>query len=124
MELQCFLTLAAFNIQTLLTKWGGMLPLEKFWYIFGFVGQATFASRFIVQWIVSEKAKKSIVPIHFWFLSILGGIILFIYAIHIRDAVFIVGQGSGLIVYSRNLVLINKHKKFTEEIKEQSKKEM
>ena len=123
MELQCFLTLAAFNIQTLLTKWGGMSPLEKFWYIFGFAGQATFASRFIVQWIVSEKAKKSIVPIHFWFLSILGGIILFIYAIHIRDAVFIVGQGSGLLVYSRNLVLINKHKKSTEEIKEQSKKE-
>jgi len=111
MDVHFCITLAAFTIQNLITKWTGMSVIEKFWYIFGFVGQAAFASRFIVQWIVSEKAKKSIVPIHFWFLSILGGLILFIYAIHIRDAVFIVGQGSGLLVYSRNLVLINKHKK-------------
>ena len=124
MDVHFLITLAMLNIQDLITKWSGMSTVNKLWEIFGFFGQAAFASRFIVQWIVSERAKRSIIPTYFWFLSILGGLILFIYAIHINSAVFIVGQGSGLIVYSRNLVLINKHKKFTEEIKEQSKKEM
>jgi len=124
MDVHFLITLAMLNIQDLITKWSGMSTVNKLWEIFGFFGQAAFASRFIFQWIVSERAKRSIIPTYFWFLSILGGLILFIYAIHINSAVFIVGQGSGLIVYSRNLVLINKHKKFTEEIKEQSKKEM
>jgi len=124
MDVHFLITLAMFNIQDLITKWSGMSTVNKLWEIFGFLGQAAFASRFIVQWIVSERAKRSIIPTYFWFLSILGGLILFIYAIHINSAVFIVGQGSGLIVYSRNLVLINKHKKSTTEIKEQSKKEI
>ncbi len=111
MEFHFYLTLAALNIQNLVTKWAEMSSVDKFWYVFGFLGQAAFASRFLIQWIASEKAKKSIVPIHFWFFSILGGMILFVYAIHIKDAVFIVGQGSGLIVYSRNLILINRHRK-------------
>ena len=76
------------------------------WIIFGFVGQALFASRFIVQWVCSEKKKQSYIPIIFWHLSIAGGIILLIYATYRRDPVFIVGQTTGLLVYLRNLMLI------------------
>ncbi len=84
--------------------------MEKFWLGVGFVAQAIFASRFIVQWIASERAKESIVPVSFWILSLFGGILLFSYALWRRDPVFIVGQGSGLFIYSRNLYLIYKKK--------------
>ncbi len=79
------------------------------WIIFGFLGQFFFGSRFFVQWIFSEIKKKSHFPVAFWYLSILGGIILFIYAIHINDIVFTVGQGMGLLIYTRNLILIKRH---------------
>jgi lipid-A-disaccharide synthase-like uncharacterized protein len=78
------------------------------WIIFGFVGQVLFASRFFVQWLASEIRKKSYVPTVFWYLSIFGGIVLFIYALHIKDIVFTVGQGAGIIIYLRNLVLIKR----------------
>lgn len=78
----------------------------NFWIIFGFAGQLLFGMRFLVQWIASEKKKESHIPLVFWYLSISGGLILFIYAIHRRDPVFIVGQGAGLFVYVRNLMLI------------------
>jgi lipid-A-disaccharide synthase-like uncharacterized protein len=80
------------------------------WIIFGLLGQMIFASRFIIQWMYSEKKKKSVIPISFWYLSIAGGTILFIYAIYRKDIVFALGQGSGLLVYARNLVLITRHK--------------
>ena len=80
----------------------------KYWVIFGFIGQICFGSRFLVQWIVSEKAKRSIIPTPFWYLSLIGGLILLIYAIHIRDIVFTVGQSFGLLVYSRNLYFIKR----------------
>jgi len=76
------------------------------WVLFGFLGQAIFAARFIVQWIMSEKKRESYVPIAFWYLSICGGIVLLIYAIYKKDPVFMLGQASGLIVYVRNLMLI------------------
>ena len=78
------------------------------WVLFGFFGQIIFASRFIFQWIASEKKKESFVPLSFWYLSIAGGIVLLIYALYKRDPVFAVGQASGLIVYVRNLMLIAK----------------
>jgi len=76
------------------------------WVAFGLAGQLLFGSRFIVQWIASERKKVSYIPIVFWYLSLSGGIITLIYAIHIRDTVFTLAQGAGLIVYLRNLMLI------------------
>ncbi|HET8797517.1 MAG TPA: lipid-A-disaccharide synthase N-terminal domain-containing protein [Thermoanaerobaculia bacterium] len=76
------------------------------WVAFGLLGQILFGSRFIVQWIASEKRKVSYIPIVFWYLSLSGGVITAIYAIHIRDTVFTIAQCAGLIVYVRNLVLI------------------
>ena len=76
------------------------------WVIFGFFGQALFFMRFFTQWIASEKKKESVIPIYFWYFSIGGGAILFTYAVHQKDPVFIVGQATGLFIYLRNLVLI------------------
>ncbi|WP_048308184.1 lipid-A-disaccharide synthase N-terminal domain-containing protein [Halomonas sp. PR-M31] len=78
------------------------------WLGIGFLGQALFSARFIVQWLASERAKRSIVPKAFWFLSIAGGATLLAYAIYRRDPVFIAGQGAGLFIYARNLVLIRR----------------
>src|SRR5258707_12231314 len=75
------------------------------WYAVGFLGQLTFGSRFFVQWIASERARRVTIPKLFWYLSLLGGVALFAYALHRRDPGFAVGQGLGLICYLRNLVL-------------------
>ena len=75
------------------------------WLILGFIAQAVFASRFIVQWIVSEKKKRSTVPKIFWYLSLIGSTLLFIYALHLRDPVFMLGQSVNSIIYIRNLML-------------------
>ena len=85
-----------------------------YWLIIGFTGQAIFGMRFLYQWICSEKKRKSYIPIAFWYLSIVGGIILLVYAIYRKDPVFIMGQASGLIVYVRNLVLIAKQHKINQ----------
>lgn len=77
-----------------------------FWLITGFIGQGIFSARFLVQWIVSEKEKKSIIPIAFWHLSLFGGLTLLLYSIYKQDPVFILGQATGLFIYSRNLYLI------------------
>ena len=76
------------------------------WIIIGFVGQGLFSARFAVQWLASERAKRSIVPHAFWYLSLIGGAVLPSYAIHKRDPVFIAGQATGVFVYLRNLYLI------------------
>ena len=81
------------------------------WMIIGFVGQGFFSARFIVQWIMSEIKKQSIIPLGFWYFSLLGGATLFAYALYKEDPVFIVGQGTGLLIYSRNLYLIRKRAK-------------
>ena len=80
--------------------------IAKPWVIIGFVGQFFFMMRFVVQWMASERAKKSVMPVAFWFFSIGGGIILLVYALYQHDPVFIVGQGLGLIIYLRNLAFI------------------
>src|SRR6201985_738788 len=76
------------------------------WVYLGFVAQAFFTMRFVVQWIASERARKSVVPVAFWFFSIGGGVLLLIYALYRRDPVFIAGQALGLVVYIRNLYFI------------------
>jgi len=83
----------------------------KTWLIIGFVGQAIFGLRFLIQWIASERRGESYIPIIFWYCSICGGMILLTYAIYRKDPVFIVGQCGGLVVYLRNLQLIYKKKK-------------
>ena len=80
------------------------------WVVFGLAGQIVFGARFIVQWLASERKKESHIPITFWYISLIGGIITTIYAIHRRDVVFTLGQGAGLVVYVRNLMLIYRHR--------------
>ncbi len=84
--------------------------LNDWWLIFGFFAQFLFFLRFAVQWFHSEKAKKVVVPVAFWYLSILGGLMLFVYALHRRDPVFTLGQGLGVFIYLRNLILFYKDK--------------
>lgn len=78
------------------------------WLLLGFLGQAAFSGRFIVQWVVSERRKESVVPLAFWWFSLIGGLLLLAYALHRKDPVFILGQAAGLVVYCRNLVLIRR----------------
>lgn len=85
--------------------------LEFWWIVFGLGGQLMFTARFLVQWIASERAGRSLVPLAFWYFSIAGGIILFAYAVYRKDPVFIVGQSLGLLIYSRNLWLISSERK-------------
>ena len=83
---------------------------EFWWVAFGFAAQLLFFLRFLVQWIASERAGKSVMPTAFWYLSLSGGVMLFTYAIYRRDPVFIAGQSLGVLIYVRNIVLINKHR--------------
>ena len=76
------------------------------WVVLGFVAQAFFTMRFVVQWIASERARKSVMPVAFWFFSIGGGVLLLVYALYRKDPVFIAGQSLGLVVYARNLYFI------------------
>lgn len=85
--------------------------METVWLIIGFAAQLLFSARFLVQWIASERARKSVVPLAFWFFSLAGGGLLLSYAIWRKDPVFILGQAGGLIIYSRNLHLIIKEKR-------------
>jgi lipid-A-disaccharide synthase-like uncharacterized protein len=78
--------------------------------ILGLVGQVSFFSRFLVQWIVSEKKGESVVPVAFWYLSLCGGLLMLIYAVWRRDPVFTMGQTVGIFVYTRNLMLISRKK--------------
>lgn len=85
-------------------------PINNTWLIFGLVGQFFFTMRFVVQWIVTEIRKKSVIPVSFWFFSLSGSAILLVYAIHRKDPVFILGQSFGFIVYVRNLYFVFKNK--------------
>lgn len=84
-----------------------MLLSDSFWLGVGFLGQALFSARFLVQWLASERRRESVVPRAFWWFSIGGGCALFAYALWRQDPVFILGQGFGLLVYVRNLMLIH-----------------
>jgi lipid-A-disaccharide synthase-like uncharacterized protein len=79
------------------------------WVVFGLVGQLMFTLRFVVQWVASERSGRSTVPVAFWYFSLLGGAVLFVYALWYRhDLVFTLGQGAGLFIYARNLALIRR----------------
>ena len=82
------------------------LDANHVWLGIGFLGQALFSARFIVQWIASEREKRSVIPHLFWWFSLGGGMTLLVYAIYRGDPVFILGQGAGLVVYLRNLYFV------------------
>jgi len=83
---------------------------EILWIGLGLLGQVLFFLRFFIQWLVSEKKKKSTIPIAFWYFSIGGAVLLLTYSIYRRDPVFIIGQSMGLLIYIRNLMLIKNEK--------------
>lgn len=83
-----------------------LLNSENIWLMVGFCGQLLFSMRFILQWLASERIKRSVIPHMFWYFSLAGGIVLFIYAIYRRDPVFILGQGAGIFIYLRNIYFI------------------
>jgi lipid-A-disaccharide synthase-like uncharacterized protein len=81
------------------------------WLVIGFMGQAVFTARFLAQWIASEKKKDAVVPVIFWWLSLVGGMTLLAYAVHRADPVIVVGQSMGVFIYIRNLMLVKKRMK-------------
>ncbi|MBA5866703.1 MAG: lipid A biosynthesis protein [Nitrospira sp. CR1.3] len=85
-----------------------MTTTEMIWVAIGFLGQGLFFGRWVIQWIASERTAKSQVPIAFWYMSLIGGLITLAYAIYRKDPVFIAGQGVGAVVYVRNLMLIRR----------------
>lgn len=85
--------------------------VELWWVVVGLAGQLMFSMRFVIQWISSERARKSVMPVAFWYFSIVGGLILFAYAVYRKDPVFILGQATGIVIYSRNLYLIHAEKR-------------
>lgn len=84
------------------------MTAEQIWVGVGFLGQGLFSARFLVQWIASERRRRSVVPVQFWYLSLAGGIVLLSYAVYRLDPVFIAGQAAGLLVYARNLYFVRR----------------
>ncbi len=101
------------NVSQLAVWWASISVTEVVWLTVGFLAQLMFSMRFIVQWIASERARQSIVPEVFWYFSLAGGALLFAYAVYRMDPVFMLGQGSGLLIYARNIHLIWKEKERT-----------
>ena len=85
------------------------MTTDQLWLGIGFLGQAFFSARFLVQWVASERQGKSVVPRYFWYFSLGGGVTLLAYAIYRWDPVFMLGQAAGLFVYARNLYLIRRN---------------
>jgi lipid-A-disaccharide synthase-like uncharacterized protein len=90
--------------------WSWLQTQLNFWVALGLFGQSLFMMRFVFQWIHSERAKRSVMPEIFWYLSLGGGIIVLVYAVHKQDLVFILSQAFGSIIYIRNIQLIWRHK--------------
>lgn len=88
-----------------------MFTAENIWLAVGFGAQILFSSRFLIQWLASERAGRSIIPFSFWFLSLGGGLLLLSYAIWRKDPVFILGQSTGVFIYSRNIYMIIRERK-------------
>ena len=95
----------------LLEMIGADTPLDAMWLTMGLLGQLMFTARFVVQWWASEKAGRSVVPVAFWYFSILGSLIVLAYGIHKLEPVIIIGQLPGTVIYARNLWLLRKEKK-------------
>jgi lipid-A-disaccharide synthase-like uncharacterized protein len=87
------------------------MEYDPVWLAIGFLGQALFSTRFLIQWIYSERMRNSVIPTAFWYFSIAGGATLLSYAIHKLDPVFIVGQAFGLTIYLRNLQLVMRERR-------------
>ena len=83
-------------------------PAGIAWVTLGLLGQLVFTGRMLVQWIASERSKRSVIPVAFWWMSLVGAVMLVAYFVWRRDIVGIVGQATGLFIYARNLVLIRK----------------
>jgi len=98
-------------MQTLMNILGVETRLDAAWLVIGLLGQLMFTARFIVQWIASERAGKSVVPVIFWYFSLVGGAIVLAYGIHRVEPVIILGQLPGVLIYSRNLWLIHRAKR-------------
>lgn len=98
-------------LASLATWWANTSSTEVLWLAVGFGAQMMFSMRFLIQWIASEKARASIVPETFWYFSFAGGAMLLVYAIYRVDPVFIMGQATGLLIYSRNIYFIWNNKK-------------
>ena len=94
-------------IQSLLEYFNITSTRDLIWLSIGLIAQLSFSMRFLIQWISSEKARKSVVPVAFWWFSICGGILLLAYGIYRGEPVIILGQSFGLVVYIRNLWLIH-----------------
>jgi lipid-A-disaccharide synthase-like uncharacterized protein len=88
-----------------------LFSVENIWLGVGFGAQILFSSRFLIQWLASEKAGRSVIPVSFWYLSLGGGLLLLSYAIWRKDPVFILGQSTGIFIYSRNLYMIIRERK-------------
>ena len=101
---ELFSSLGAYLHDVFIIKFDG-------WVALGFVAQAFFTMRFVVQWIASERAGHSVIPVAFWIFSILGGALLLVYALYRKDAVFIAGQAFSFFVYARNLYFVMRDKK-------------
>ncbi len=89
-----------------ITSWASMV-----WIVIGFGGQAVFMSRFLIQWMVSERKQESVIPTAFWWISLIGAVFLFAYFVWRRDIIGLLGQSTGVVIYARNLRLIHKQKR-------------
>ena len=86
-----------------------MNEIGTWWFVFGLMAQLSFTGRFLIQWIASERKGRSVVPIYFWYLSVVGGVMLFTYFVRRGDPIGALGQSAGIVVYVRNLMLIYKN---------------
>jgi lipid-A-disaccharide synthase-like uncharacterized protein len=93
----------------LIAWWNALTPIELIWLTVGLVGQLLFSARWLIQWFVTEKSRRSTMPETFWYLSLLGGLLVFAYGLHRLDPVIILGQ-FGVLIYARNLFFIRKEK--------------
>jgi lipid-A-disaccharide synthase-like uncharacterized protein len=89
--------------------WAALSPAEVMWLTVGLAGQVMFSARWLIQWFITEKSRRSTMPETFWYLSLLGGLLVFAYGIHKMDPVILLGQ-FGIIIYARNLFFIRQEK--------------
>ena len=97
-------------LEKLLSWWGALTPLDLMWLGIGLTGQLMFSARWIVQWVASEKSRRSTMPELFWYLSFAGGLLVLSYGLYRMDPVIILGQ-FGVLIYARNLMLLKKEKR-------------
>ena len=93
----------SFHHEPRFVAWFTSMNLLK---VVGLAGQGIFGCRFLVQWLASERAKRSVIPVAFWYMSLFGGLLTLVYALYIHEPVFILSQIGGVVIYGRNLVLI------------------